>query len=238
MIGAAKSQLAGRRLLAIEGPFGFGLKVIPVSDVDIEDGIAGSNFVPVTKIEQSFRLGKRDIAAFERDHVTLDTGAVACAAMGTAALEDKIIFSGLQGIPGLMNSECSSSQTLTKWDKIGTAADQIIDAVTKLDDVGFHGPYSMALAPTQYNLLYRRFPQGDGSELDHIRSIVTEGVVKAPGLKKGGVLLASGQQYASLVLGLDMAVGYNGPSGDSLDFFVTESLALLIRAPEAICVLK
>ena len=238
MIGAAKSQLTGRRLLAIEGPFGFGLKVIPVSDVEIEDGIVGSTYVPVTQIESSFQLGKRDLAAYERDHVMLDTGAVACAAISCAAQEDKIIFSGLQGIPGLMTSGASSSQTLTKWDKVGNAADQIIDAVTKLDDAGFHGPYCMALAPAQYNLLYRRYPQGDGTELDHIRSIVTEGVVKAPGLKKGGILLASGQQYASLVLGQDMTVGYNGPVGDALDFFVTESLALLIRAPEAICVLK
>jgi uncharacterized linocin/CFP29 family protein len=96
----------------------------------------------------------------------------------------------------------------------------------------------MALAPAQFNLLLRRYPQGDGTELDHIRSIITEGVVKAPNLKKGGVILASGQQYASLVLGQDMTVGYNGPAGDALDFFVTETLALLIRAPESICVLK
>jgi len=238
MIGAAKSQLAGRRLLTLEGPFGFGLKAIPISDIEIESGIAGSTFVPVTKIQSSFRLGKRDVAAFERDKITLDTGVVVCAALDCAAQEDKIIFGGVQGIPGLMTSECSASHTLTKWDKVGTAADQIIAAVTKLDDAGFHGPYCMALAPAQFNLLFRRYPQGDGTELDHIRSIVTEGVVKAPGLKKGGILLASGQQYASLAIGQDMAVGYNGPAGDGLDFFITETLAVLIRAPEAICVLK
>ena len=238
MIGAAKSQLAGRRLLTIEGPFGFGLKAIPVSDVEIDAGISGSTFVPVTKIQSSFRLGKRDLAAFERDHITLDAGAVACAAIDCASQEDRIIFNGVQAIPGLLTTEGSSSQTLTKWDKVGTAADQIIAAVTKIDDAGFHGPYCMALAPSQYNLLLRRYPQGDGTELDHIRSIVTEGVVKAPNLKKGGVLLASGQQYASLAIGQDMAVGYNGPAGDALEFFITETLALLIRAPEAICVLK
>jgi len=238
MIGAAKSQLAGRRLLALEGPFGFGLKAIPISDVEIEAGISGSTFVPVTKLQSSFRLGKRDLAAFERDRITLDTGVVACAAIECAAQEDNVIFTGVQGLPGLLTSDCSSSHTLTKWDKIGTAADQIIAAVTKLDDAGFHGPYCMALAPAQYNLLLRRYPQGEGTELDHIRSIVTEGVVKAPNLKKGGVLLASGQQYASLAIGQDMAVGFNGPAGDGLDFFITETLALLIRAPEAICVLK
>ena len=29
-VQAAKSQLAGRRLLAVEGPYGFGLKAIPL----------------------------------------------------------------------------------------------------------------------------------------------------------------------------------------------------------------
>jgi uncharacterized linocin/CFP29 family protein len=96
----------------------------------------------------------------------------------------------------------------------------------------------MALAPSLYNLLLRRYPQGDGTELDHIRTIVSEGVFKAPVLKKGGVLLASGRQFCSLCIGQDMAVGYNGPAGDNLEFYIVESLALLISVPEAICVLK
>ena len=134
---------------------------------------------------------------------------------------------------GLLTVDGTSSLTLTKWDKVGTAADQVIEAVTKLDDTGFHGPYCMALAPPQYNLLLRRYPQGDGTELDHIRGIVSEGVVKAPVLKKGGVILASGRQFVSLAIGLDMTIGYNGPAGDDLEFYVAESLALMIRAPGA-----
>ena len=96
----------------------------------------------------------------------------------------------------------------------------------------------MALAPAQYNLLLRRYPQGDGTELDHIRSIVTDGVIKAPALKKGGVLLAAGIQYASIAIGQDMVTVYNGPVGDLLEFQIYESLALLVRAPESILVLK
>jgi len=237
-VEAAKSQLAGRRIIPIEGPYGFGLKNIPMGDYTIEDGIIGSLAIPLTMIRAEFSLAKRDLAAFERDHLVLDTAPVTCAAMEAAAKEDRIIFSGLTGIAGLLNAEGNASMTLTKWDKVGTAADQIIEAVTKLDAAGFHGPYSMALAPAQYNLLLRRYPQGDGTELDHIRSIVTDGVVKAPGLKKGGVLLASGRQFTSIAIGQDLVTGYNGPIGDLLEFQVYESLALLIRAPESILVLK
>jgi uncharacterized linocin/CFP29 family protein len=238
MVQAAKSQLSGRRILPIEGPYGFGLKSIPMGDYTIEDGIIGSASLPLTMIRTEFSLAKRDLAAFERDHLVLDTASVACAAMDAAAKEDRIIFSGIAGIPGLLTAEGAGSMTLGKWDKVGTAADQIIDAVTKLDATGFHGPYSLALAPAQFNLLLRRYPQGDGTELDHIRSIVTDGVVKAPALKKGGVLLASGSQYASVAIGQDMVTGYNGPVGDLLEFQIYESLALLIRAPESILVLK
>ena len=238
MIEAAKSQMAGRRILTIDGPFGFGLKVIPVNDCDMEEGISGSTFVPVNEIKSEFSLGKRDLASFEKDRLILDLGPVACAAIDCAAKEDQIIFHGVQGAPGLLTAEGSSVQTLTKWDKIGTAADQVIESVTKLDDAGFHGPYCMALAPSLYNLLLRRYPQGDGTELDHIRNIVTDGVVKAPVLKKGGVLLASGRQYATIVVGQDMTIAFNGPVDNGLDFYVIESLALLIHAPEAICILK
>jgi uncharacterized linocin/CFP29 family protein len=238
MIESAKSQLAGRRIITIEGPFGFGLKVIPVNDSDLEEGISSSTFVPVNLIKSGFSLTKRDLASFEKDKIILDTNPVASAAIDCAVKEDQIIFHGMQGSPGLLTAEGSSSQTLTKWDKIGTAADQIIESVTKLDDAGFHGPYSMALAPSLYNLLLRRYPQGDGTELDHIRTIVSDGIVKAPVLKKGGVILASGRQYVTLVMGQDMTISYIGPVGDSLDFQVIESLALLIRTPGAICVLK
>ncbi|HIC93259.1 MAG TPA: bacteriocin, partial [Anaerolineae bacterium] len=59
-----------------------------------------------------------------------------------------------------------------------------------------------------------------------------------PILESGGGLLASGRQYASIVLGQDMAIGFIGPVGEKLEFSISESLALLIRQPGAICVLK
>jgi uncharacterized linocin/CFP29 family protein len=237
MIEAAKSQLAGRRLISIEGPFGLGLKVVPLSDCEIAEGITASPFIPVNLITSSFFLNKRDLASSERDGLILDMDPVASAAMACAAKEDGLIFSGIQDTPGLLGVEGSGTLARSKWDKVGTAADQIINGVTLLDDAGFHGPYCMGLAPAQYNLLLRRYPQGDGTELDHIRAILGGDVVKAPVLKKGGVLFASGRQYCSLVIGQDMSIGFNGPAGDAFEFSISESLALLIRAPEAICVL-
>jgi hypothetical protein len=48
----------------------------------------------------------------------------------------------------------------------------------------------------------------------------------------------SRRQNASVVLGQDMQVGFIGPAGGEIEFAVSESLALHIRQPQAICVLK
>lgn len=234
MVEAAKSVLAGRRILHAEGPFGLGLKAVPMLDVKSDSGIITSSFVPVNMIQKMFLLSKRDIAASEKEGLPINTSVVANAAIDVALLEDSLIFNGT---PGLINASSSKGYKLSSWETIGKAADDIIGAVTLLDKAGLHGPYTMALAPGRYNLLLRRYPQG-GTELEHLQTIVTDGIYKAPILENGGVLIASGIQFVSIILGQDMAVGFIGPVAEELEFSISESLALMIREPKAICVLK
>lgn len=238
MANAAKSEMVGRRLLHLEGPYGLGLKFIPMPDKKISEGVTASQVLPVMYLYKNFLLDVREIANFERDKIALDLSTVAEAAIWCARREDNIIFNGTGAEPGLLNSEGSHRVGLSSWQNIGQAADDIIKAVTTLDAAGFHGPYSLALAPGLYNLLLRRYPQGDSTELDHIRSIVGDGVYKAPALSKGGVLIASGVQFASLVMGQDMSIGFVGPAEEKLELSISESLAVRIRVPGSICVLE
>jgi uncharacterized linocin/CFP29 family protein len=238
MIEAAKSQMVGRRLLHIEGPFGLGLKTVPLQDAEVGSDLIVSEALPVPLIQQTFTLGIRDLANYEREGVSLDTDAVAEAAIACARLEDSLIFNGGPRVPGLLTAEDANELNVSDWSETGTAANDIIQAITTLDGAGFHGPYSLALAPDRYNLLFRRYPQGNASEMEHVKTMVTDGVLKAPILQTGGVLLASGRQYASIVLGQDMTIGFIGPVGDKLEFSISESLTLRIRQPQAICVLK
>jgi len=237
MMEAAKGQLVGRRLLNIEGPFGLGLKAVPLQDAETKSGLITSQVLTVPLIQTTFTLGTRDLANYERDGVALNTSAVAEAALTCARLEDELIFNGASGVSGLLTAKATNKLKLSAWNEIGTAANDIIQAVTTLDNAGFHGPYSLALAPSRYNLLFRRYERGNFSEMEHVKTIVTEGVFKAPVLKSGGVLLASGRQYAAIVLGQDMTIGFIGPAGDKLEFSISESLVPLIRQPGAICVL-
>lgn len=237
LVEAARTILAGRRILDIEGPYGLGLKAIPLVDCQEENGLVKSPVVPVTLLQDTFQMGKRDLAAYEQDGLPLNLDGVASTAIACARLEDMLVFHGVNGCGGLLTTEDANELKLSSWNTVGKAADDLIKAVTLLDEAGFHGPYSLALSPARYNLLYRRYPQGSTTELAHLSEIVTSGIVKAPILGKGGVLLASGKQFASIALGQDMTIGFIGPAGGNLEFSVSESLALMIRQPGAICAL-
>ena len=246
VVGAARSQLTGRKVLHVEGTFGLGLKAIPRNDAPVEQKGAGdvavmsSAVLPLAMLQGGFSLGMRDLAAFEQSGLPLDVAAPAEAAIAVARQEDALIFGGSKplGMQGLLNAAGSHKMELKNWDKVGTAADDVIQAVTRLDDAGFHGPYTLALNQRLHNLLLRCYPQGVLTELEHVRQIVGDAVVKSAAIAEGGVLIASGKQYASIILGQDLVTGLVGPEGAGYRFIVFESLAVRIIRPDAIVVLK
>jgi uncharacterized linocin/CFP29 family protein len=242
---AAKSQLSGRRLLHIEGPYGLGLKSLPGADRAVDSPVEGAGLVasaaaPVALIQKPFSLSARDIAAAEQTGLPLPLAPAAEAALACARLEDELIFNGSKplGADGLLNASGTLSAKLKAWTEVGAAVEDIIGAATKLDEAGFHGPYALALGPARFNKLFRRYAQGNATELEHVRQVVTEGIVKAPAVGNGGLLLASGRQYATIVVGQDLSTGFVGPADGGYDFVLSESVALRLLQPAAVCVLK
>ncbi len=237
MVETARGILVGRRMLPIEGPYGFGLKSVPMEDVQLEEDVYSSSSVPLAAIQTSFTLGKRDLVAYERDGLPLNLNPLVDAAIRASTLEDSIILNGSPHLHGLLNNKSINRQPLSPWDELGTAPADIIKAVIDLDNAGYHGPYAVALSPSRYDTLYRRHPIGAFSELEQFQTIATEGIFKAPALEKGGLLLNTGRVYASIVLGQDMTISFIGPTKENLEFTIVESVALLVRRPGAICAL-
>lgn len=246
VVETAKSQLSGRRILSTVGPFGLGFKAVPLSD-STADGktvegvtVSGCGSIPLAMLRSDFSLPVRDLVAAEQSGLPLDLGPATKAAIAVARQEDSLIFSGLGplGGTGLLNTPGSHSVKLKPWKEVGTAAEDVIAAVTELDNAGFHGPYALALAPKLYNLLFRRYAQGNQTELEHIRQVVPDGVVKAPGLPAGGVLIDTSGPFANIVLGQDLVTGFVGPGAGEYQFSVLETIALWVRVPQAVCVLK
>jgi uncharacterized linocin/CFP29 family protein len=246
VVAAAKSQLSGRRILNTMGPFGLGFKAVPLSDSTLDgkavEGVtvSGSCAMPLAMLRSDFTLAVRDVAAAEQSGVPLDLGRATKAAVAVARQEDSLVFNGFGplGGTGLLNTPGTRSVKLKQWNEVGAAVDDIISAVTELDNAGFHGPYALALTPKSYNFLFRRYPQGNQTELEHIQQIATDGVVKAPGIPGGGVLIDTSGPFANIVLGQDLVTSFVGPAPGEYQFSIVETLALWLRMPQAVCVLK
>ncbi len=246
VVAAAKSQMTARRMLPTQGPFGLGMRDYPSQDKPLDEKTVGSAkmtapcVMPLVMIYSKFSLPIRDVAAFEECGMPIDLGRAAAAAIDCARQEDALLFNGAKslGLEGLTTASGGHSIKLSSWDNVGTAAEDMIRAITAMDKAGFPGPYTLALSPDLYNFLFRRYPQGNQTELEHIGQMITDSIVKAPGISSGGVLLCSCGQCTSIVLGRDLVTSFIGPTGNTYEFMVSESIALCLNQPEAICVLK
>jgi len=246
VVGAAKARMAGRRLLHIDGPHGLGLQAFGSAGsgptvVDKEGtAIRAPAMTPLISIERSFRLAVRDIAAFESSGQLLDLGPAAKAAAACAVQEDALVFNGAKsfGLEGLLTANGIHSCKLLEWKEVGSAVDNILQCVTKLDAAGFQGPYALALAPGLFNTLLRRYPQGNQTEIEHLRLAITNGIVKTAAIARGGVLVTAVKDLASIVVGQDLTTSFVGLSGRNYEFVASETAVLRLAEPASVCVLR
>jgi len=249
VIGPAKMQLAGRRLLEIHGPFGLGTRSLDHKERattaeatfgEARASMSAPHITPIPMISAGFALSIREIAAAEERGSLLDLEAPAKAAIACARLEDQLIFNGNKdlGIDGLLTTPKASRVRLGDWGQLGQPVEDLLKAVSALDAAGFPGPYAAAVAPSLFNALYQRYTEASLTQLEHARQIITSGLVKAPALASGGVVLTAERHFASLVLAQDMTLAFVGPTATDYEFVIVESLAPRITVPEAICVLE
>ena len=249
VIGAASSQLAGRRLLELSAPLGLGVRAIgklekPAEGEAVFHGftatLTSAQTLPLPMLRSEFALSIRDVAAAAETGNPIDLAQVALAAIATARLEEALVFYGNPGlgIEGLMTASGAARVTQGDWSQLGQPVEDIIAVATTLGAAGFPGPYAAALSPGLYDALYRVYEDSNLTQLEHARQIITGGIVKAPALTSGGVVVAVGSQFAHLLLGQDMTAEFVGPSGTDYEFVIIESLVPRISVPQAICVLQ
>ncbi|MDD5704596.1 MAG: family 1 encapsulin nanocompartment shell protein [Kiritimatiellae bacterium] len=245
VVATARARLAGRRLLHVDGPYGLALTSLG-GDSAVAQAVSDRvtlrvpALTPLPAIASPFTLPVRDVAAFETNGAPLNLEPAARAAAACAEQEDDVVFNGIKsaGLPGLLTAKGSRTCKLGVWKETGSAVANILQGVNSLDEAGFRGPYALALAPALYNTLFRCYPQGGPTELEHLRQVVTEGIVKTAAVGAGGVLVAANREYAAIVLGQDLTTGFVGPAEADYAFTVSASVVLRLADPACVCVLR
>lgn len=240
---AARDLLTARRFLELEGPYGIGLTAIEVGEDDFcrepapDDAAAiTSRAISVPMLRKSCQLSIRRVEAYHHMGQPLDLRPVEDAAEAVARREEEFIYYGQAdfGLEGLLTANGRHEVNAGDWSKVEQALNDVLSAVDLLDGSGYHGPYALALAPTHFNQLFRRYEGTDMLQLEHLRRLCELGVYKAP--ISGAVLLDG--HVGKLVLGQDIQTGFSRNDGIYYHLFVSESIVLRLEEPEAVCTLK
>lgn len=240
---AARAMLTARRFLEVQGPFGPGLTSIEIGNdtfcrqpADGEAAAIVGRAVSVPMLRKTFDLSIRRVAAHLDMGQPLDLGPVEDAAEAVALREEEYVYFGNKdfGVPGLLSADGHCTHGSGDWGDIDSVLDDVLSAVTRLDDGGFRGPYALVLAPKLYNGLFRRYPGTDLLQIEHLKRVCAKGIFKAP--IDGGAVIDP--RAGDLLIGQDLRAGYVGSDGVHYKMFVSESLVMQMQDPEAVCVLK
>jgi uncharacterized linocin/CFP29 family protein len=256
VVEVARRRLVGRRFLDLYGPLGAGVQSVhndvytgaeraaigvlgeePIQPVRT----AGRQMLTIPILYKDFSLYWRDIQTAEQFGMPLDWSAAAGASSYVADREDDMIFNGVKelGYPGLLNAPGRKVMPLSNWDTVGTAMTVVSQAIERLVESGFYGPYCLVTSPRLYAKLARIVENTGISELGHIRELCTDGVFRSSVLPlQAAVLLSTGPQNFDLAVAQDFRVAYLGAERMNHPFRVFECAVLRIKRAQAICTLE
>jgi len=242
-IEAARDVLTGRRFLEVEGPFGVGLTSVEVGEDGYcrepgpdEAGAVVSRAISVPMLKKDFGISIRRLEAAREMGQPLNLSAVQDAAEAIARREEEFVYYGNRdfGLDGLLTTDGRQRHKGGDWKDTQQALEDVLAAVNILDGKGYRGPYALALSPTLYNGLFRRYEGTDMLQLEHLRRLCDVGVFKAP--IQGGVLIDP--RLGKLVVGQDLMAGYAGQDGIHHQLYLCESLVLMLEEPGAVCTIE
>jgi uncharacterized linocin/CFP29 family protein len=233
-----KLNLAGRKLVDFDGPYGWGYASVNLGrlqllrDQPIEGVHTGLRITqPLVEIRVPVMLEIMELDYVGRGAADPDLGAVVEAAEKIARAEDNAIFNGYPeaGIKGICQSSPHETLTLPKHGV--DYPHLIVMAKEILREAGIGGPHALALGPDAYNELAQAADDGYPIR-KHIQQIVDGPIVRAPSLS-GAVLLSIRGGDFQLTVGQDFSVGYANRDKHQVELYITESFTFRVLEPAA-----
>lgn len=253
----AKSTLVCRRFMPVVGPIGVGHQVISYDVyLGVEPGVCEvrpgeeseacepvrtgkRKYITLPTIYKPFTISWRDLEYYRQFNLPIDTSQASAAAFATAVAEDTLIIHGNRRleIDGLLTVEGRQTMSMSDWDVMGNAFNDVSLGIARLSEKGFYGPYYLILNPKDYFKLNRVYHNTGLLEIEQIKKLVEE-VYHTPIMPEGKALLVSaGPQNMDIVIGLDFSLAYVESTNMVHHFRVMEIVAPRIKRPGAVLVI-
>jgi uncharacterized linocin/CFP29 family protein len=232
-----KRHLAGRRVVDVQGPAGYGLSAVGTGrarDIDAPaDGVLARQRLAAALVELRvpFTLNREDIDDVERGAQDADWQPVKDAARQIAFAEDRAIFDGYPagGINGIRPG--SSNPLVSLPEDVREYPTAIARALGQLRESGVDGPYSVLLSADDYVAVSETSDHGY-PVLEHLRRLVNGDIIWAPAIAGAVALTTRGGDF-SLQLGQDTSIGYLSHNATQVELYLQETLTFLVYTAEA-----
>jgi len=237
-------HLAGRKLVDFSGPHGWGLGGVntgrlqriakgPVADV----GHAIREVVPLVELRAPITLPIMELDYAARGANDLDLDAVIETAENIAHSEDGAIWHGfadgkIEGIIPASPHKPIDVGSAQGWPRA------IVEAKEVLRIAGVNGPYALAAGIEAYDELVAADDEGYPLRKRIEKNIIDGGIVWAPALRGGAVLMSTRGGDYELTVGQDLSIGYAGASRDEVELYITESFTFRVLEDKAAIFLR
>jgi uncharacterized linocin/CFP29 family protein len=233
-----KDMLAARKLVDFRGPLGWNASAVELGRAEplaeapapgIEARLRKAQ--PLLELRVPLELKREELESVARGAKNPELSPVRQAAMAAALAEDRAVFHGYSaaGIQGLM--QAATNATLTLSEDYEQYPGVVAEAINRLRLGGIDGPYTIALGPRCYTGLTRS-TKGGYPVMEHVRRLVDDRIVWAPGVNGAAVLSQRGGDF-ELTVGQDFSIGYLEHSVSSVRLYLQESFTFRVLAPEA-----
>ena len=248
-VRAAAGELrTARRVVEVVGPLGFAARAgvaedLPATGSDEAEGTTHLH-VPLLRalpvLHRTFALGARLVEArLERGEPLVLTEA-AEAARALARAEDRLLVEGhaRAGVRGLLHEEGAIELPAGDWRDPARAADELLAALTRLDQAGRYGPYAAAVSPARFYQLLRPHPGSGLTPYQQLLPAFAAGIVKAPLLADGAIVVMRSASGPRAVVGQELTAAYDGREGIFHRISLAESITLLPGVPGSVAILR
>jgi uncharacterized linocin/CFP29 family protein len=234
-----KGNLAGRKLVDMEGPKGWEFSSVNLGRVDVDSCQSEGQLsyglrqvLPLTEARVHFTLNQWEMDNINRGAKDPDLSAVEAAAREIACFEENAIFNGLESakIEGICPAAAHTPIALTS--EAEAFQNMVEDAVLSLQKSGIEGPYALVLDTQAYKMLMNGDSKGYPLT-KRVKDLLDGGDFHWSPAIKGGCLLSQRGGDFELTVGQDLSVGYKSSDTKELTLFITESFTFEVLEPAA-----
>lgn len=252
-----RRTVIGRRLISLFGPLGAGVESVPLETIPEDDpaeiDLEGKpdpkpittheqeTYIRVPLIYKDFLLHWRDVQWSMEMKAPLDLTNAVRAAHQVGDAEDNLVFNGDQDLhlQGLLNYPGTLSVERNDWKNAGAPTKDVYAAIGKLLQAKHHFPYALVTSVDMYEALIKPVKESPALELEQLGKLFEDGIMWSPQIPAGtAAVISTGVQNFDIAVAEDLNIAYLGPSDMNYRFRVYESLALRVKRPSAICVIR